>query len=327
VLRKKEDITQGLTRVEELFEARPPKSPALLAEIDGQAKMKQKDKKMYISVTSSEPLEIAYDLSEEMIPAVKVGDKVKPKMIIARSETQKGTLKATDDAKVTKIEGTRIITKTEDKVTKTYKVEGKKSILVKNGEEVTRGQQLASGHTNLKELLQLTNEYRVQKYLVTEVQKIYSSQGQSINDKHVELIAKQMLSKVRIFESGDSDFLPGEIIDIINFRNTNKELKKNKKKEATGERLLLGLTRIALYTNSWLSAASFQETIRVLVEASTTNRIDDLEGLKENVIIGKLIPAGEIYRKKYPEIVEQVPKRTDVEVEDEEEPKKHLPVI
>ncbi len=136
---------------------------------------------------------------------------------------------------------------------------------------------------------------------MTEVQSIYASQGQSINDKHIEIIARQMLSKVRIVESGDSKFLPGEIVDIIKFQNANIALKKEKKKEANGERLLLGLTRIALYTDSWLSAASFQETIRVLVEAATTNKIDDLEGLKENVIIGKLIPAGETYRKRHPE--------------------------
>ncbi len=322
-----EDITQGLTRVEELFEARPPKSPALIAEMDGTVSIKQKDKQTHISITSLEPVEIEYKLSEEMESIVKIGDKVKPKMIIARSETQKGTLKATDEAIVKKVEGNKIVTKTEDKVTKTYKVEGRKTILVSNGSTIEKGQQLTSGHLNLKELLALTDEYTVQKYIVKEVQSIYSSQGQSINDKHVELIAKQMLSKVRVMEGGESDFLPGEIVDIIIFQNANKKLKSKKKKEASGERLLLGLTRIALCTNSWLSAASFQETIRVLVEASTTNRIDNLDGLKENVIIGKLIPAGEIYRQSNPHLLKEIKSTKEEFPEEENSPKKHLPVI
>ncbi len=328
------DITQGLTRVEELFEARSPKSPAVVSEIEGKATIHRKGKLTEISVLSSEPVEITYQLMEEMIPTVKVGDRVKPKMIIARAENQKGTLKATDEAKVREIRGDKIITKTEGNITKTYKIEGSRNITISSGDIVKKGQPLTNGHLDLKELMRLTDEYTVQKYIVTEVQSIYSSQGQAINDKHVEIIAKQMLSKVRIFESGDSNFLPGEIVDIISLRNTNAELKKNKKKEATGERLLLGLTRIALYTDSWLSAASFQETIRVLVEAATTSKVDKLEGLKENVIIGKLIPAGEVYRRKNPEQMEKVDQKEYVEDaemteenEEEKEEKKHLPVI
>lgn len=168
--------------------------------------------------------------------------------------------------------------------------------------------------------MELTNTYTVQKYIVNEVQSIYASQGQSINDKHIEIIGRQMLSKVRISESGDSKFLPGEIVDVIKFTNTNRQLSSKKKKEARGERLLLGLTRVALYTDSWLSAASFQETIRVLVEASTTNRVDVLDGLKENVIIGKLIPAGEIFKKKFANITKPAKeiKKTKEKTEEEE---------
>ena len=143
-----------------------------------------------------------------------------------------------------------------------------------------------------------------------------------------------MLSKVRISDSGDSNFLPGEIVDIITFEHRNEDLKKKKKEPAHGERLLLGLTRIALYTDSWLSAASFQETIRVLVEASTTKKVDELVGLKENVIIGKLIPAGEIYRKQHSkenrkaekEAEKENPKKKGKEEEEEEE-LEALPVI
>ena len=309
------DITQGLTRVEELFEARTPKSPAVISELAGKASIHQKGKQTEINIVSNEPVEISYTMLADMVPTVKVGDKVKPKMVLAKAENQKGTLKATDDAKVIEIRDERIITKTEGKVTKVYKIPASRTIKIKNGDSVEKGQAITNGHLDLKELMHLTNEYVVQKYIISEVQSIYASQGQSINDKHVEIISKQMLSKVRVLESGDSDFLPGEIVDIIKFRNNNVELTKKKKKEAKGERLLLGLTRIALYTDSWLSAASFQETIRVLVEASTTNRVDKLEGLKENVIIGKLIPAGETYRRKHPEEVAYAQKNI-VEVEE-----------
>jgi len=321
------DITQGLTRVEELFEARSPKSPAIISEIDGTAKISQKGRQSEVLVTSDKAVEISYQLLADMQATVKVGDKVKPKMVIAKAESQKGTVKATDDGEVILITSGQITTKTLGPVTKTYLIPRARTITIKNNSKITKGQALTNGHLDIKHLLILTDEYTVQKYIMTEVQSIYASQGQSINDKHIEIIAKQMLSKVRILDSGDSSFLPGEIIDIIRFQTTNKELKKNKKKEANGERLLLGLTRIALYTDSWLSAASFQETIRVLVEASTTNKIDNLEGLKENVIIGKLIPAGATYRKKNPDTLKYIKEVAKEEEKEEESIEKSLPVI
>ncbi len=323
------DITQGLTRVEELFEARTPKSPAIIAEIDGKAQIHQKGKFTELTVTSSEPVEIAYGLLSEMRPTVKVGDKIKAKMIIGKEENQKGTLKADEEGKVVKIDDTRIVIRTDGRVRKTYTVPPIRTIKIKDGMMVKKGQPLTNGHLDLKELMFLTDEYTVQKYIMTEVQSIYASQGQSINDKHIEIIARQMLSKVRIIESGDTDFLPGEIVDIIKFRQANEKHSKKRGREAKGERLLLGLTRIALYTDSWLSAASFQETIRVLVEASTTNRVDNLEGLKENVIIGKLIPAGETYKKRNMKLLGTVTPEKEEIVEDEEELslKKKMPVI
>jgi DNA-directed RNA polymerase subunit beta' len=293
------DITQGLSRVEELFEARSPKSPALMAEVDGTILIKQKGKLTEIILTSNKAIEVPHPFNEDMSATVKVGDKVKNKMVIAKSENHKGTTKATEDGKVLKIEDNVITIQTNGPVQKTYVVPPGRTITVKNKESVIMGQALTNGHLDLRKLLELTNTYTVQKYIVTEVQSIYASQGQSINDKHIEIIAKQMLSKVRLMESGDSKMLPGEITDIISYENANEELKKKKKRPAKGERLLLGLTRVALNTDSWLSAASFQETIRVLVEASTTSRVDTLDGLKENVIIGKLIPAGATYRKRF----------------------------
>jgi DNA-directed RNA polymerase subunit beta' len=325
------DITQGLTRVEELFEARTPKNPAVLSEIDGQVALVQKGKKIEMHVTSHSAIDVEYFLPEDMSSAVKVGDKIKEKGIIARSEENKGTIKATENGKVTKVEPNKIVIRTHGKITKIYFTPQGRTIIAKDRQEVKKGQAMTTGHIDLKQLMELTNTYTAQKYIVNEVQSIYASQGQSINDKHIEIIVKQMFSKMRILDSGDSEFLPGEIADIIRFSNANAALAKKKKKESKGERLLLGLTRIALFTDSWLSAASFQETIRVLVEASTTNRIDTLDGLKENVIIGKLIPAGDIFKKKYYRKIfnEEQDKKAALQAErDNEAPKaKVLPVI
>ncbi len=291
------DITQGLTRVEELFEARTPKSPATIAEIDGNVKIRQKGKISEIVITSDAPVETLYLLDEDLEVTVKEGDEVKVKTTLAKGGDGKAAVKSKEEGKVVKVAESHIVIKSHDKVEKVYTVPQNRTIIVQNKDNIKKGQPLTNGHLDLRELMLLSDEYTAQKYIVSEVQSIYASQGQSINDKHIEIIARQMLSKVRLGDSGDSDFLPGEIIDIIRFNKTNRELLKKNKKPAKGERLLLGLTRVALYTDSWLSAASFQETIRVLVEASTTNRIDNLEGLKENVIIGKLIPAGATFRK------------------------------
>jgi DNA-directed RNA polymerase subunit beta' len=144
--------------------------------------------------------------------------------------------------------------------------------------------------------MDLTSIEKAQEYILYEVQSIYASQGQDISEKHIEIIAKQMASKIRVIDPGDSDWISGEIHEYIEYIKKNKQLKKSKKKEIIVERLLLGLTRISLWTDSWLSAASFQETIRALVNASVESKKDDLDGLKENVIIGRLIPAGTGYK-------------------------------
>ena len=295
------DITQGLTRVEELFEARNPKAQALLTEISGKVKTSAKGNITEITVVSEKPIEKTYEISPDFTPSVKKGDKVKEKDVIAKSNVNKNVVRSEESGKVVDITADAVIILTENSVEKMYKVPFGKTLKVKNNQLVTKGDALTAGHYNLRELMKLTDIYIVQKYIMTEVQSIYASQGQTINDKHIEIIARQMLSKVRIMDAGDSKFLPGEITDIITYEMTNRELDKAGKKKAKSERLLLGLTRIALHTESWLSAASFQETIRVLVEAATTKKVDILEGLKENVIIGKLIPAGETYRKRHTE--------------------------
>ncbi|MDP4008636.1 MAG: DNA-directed RNA polymerase subunit beta' [Candidatus Peregrinibacteria bacterium] len=288
-----QDITQGLTRVEELFEARPPKSPAILSEIDGIVKITSKAGKKEIAVTSKEPIEKKYLLADGFEASVKKGDKVKEKQAIARNVENKKNLRVGEDGIVSSVSDLEIIIKSDGVVTKTYKVPAGRNVKVRNNQDISAGTVLTTGHVNLRDLLGLQGIYAVQKYIITEVQSIYASQGQTINDKHIEIIARQMLSKVRVITPEALDLLPGQVIDVIEFDNANK----GSKKPALAERLLLGLTRISLQTDSWLSAASFQETIRVLVEASTTKKIDKLSGLKENVIIGKLIPADAIFRK------------------------------
>jgi DNA-directed RNA polymerase subunit beta' len=293
------DITQGLTRVEELFEARTPKSPAILAGIHGEIKVNNTGKTIDIILTSTEPVKTKYDVPENYGPTVKVGDRVKLKQAIAKAENSNRTVKTKENGIIFSIAPGVITIESEGVVQKEYSVPKGKSIKVKDGDFVEAGAAMTSGSINLRELMKLGSNYAALRYIITEVQGIYSSQGQTISDKHIEIIARQMLSKVRILESGKSEFISGQVVDRITIDNVNDKLKAENKKEAYYENLLLGLTRISLVTDSWLSAASFQETIRVLVEAATTKQVDHLKGLKENVIIGKLIPAGAIYKKAY----------------------------
>ncbi len=307
------DITQGLTRVEELFEARSIKNPAILSEIEGRVKIHMKSGQAEVTVDSEKPIEKDFFLPGQNTVIVKKGDKVKEGQLLAKSEENKNAVKSDVNGKVTEMDINKITVTTNGPVEKIYVVPFGKTLKVKNNQYVERGAALCSGHHNLRELMRLTNLYETQKYIMKEVKNIYALHGQTINDKHIEVIVRQMFSKVRILETGNSEFLPGEIVDYIKYMDANAELDKKRKQPLRGERLLLGLTRVALYADSWLSAASFQETIRVLVEASVTKKIDHLNGLKENVIIGKLIPAGETYRKMHPDEVEEMDKKVAVE--------------
>ncbi|MBT4367056.1 DNA-directed RNA polymerase subunit beta', partial [Candidatus Peregrinibacteria bacterium] len=191
---------------------------------------------------------------------------------------------------------------------RTYELGNRETLLIKNNDAVEVGQALNVGHFNLQDLLAKKGPYAVQRYIVYEVQHIYASQGQTINEKHLEIIVRKLFSKVRIIDAGDTKLLPGETVDISDVEFEIAEMKKRKRgkgKVATYEPLLLGITRVALATDSWLAGASFQETIRVLVEAGTTRKIDNLQDLKSNVIIGRLIPTGEVYRKRFVDKIEE----------------------
>jgi DNA-directed RNA polymerase subunit beta' len=293
------DITQGLTRVEELFEARNPRTPATLSDITGRVKVMHQGGKTLIHIRAEEPGEDTYLIPSGYQITAKVDQPVKERTVLAKSLSDKSTVKATIPGTVSSIDGGIVKVRHQEIQERSYEFGPRESLLVKTGSVVEAGQALNVGHFNLQELLEKKGAYAVQKYIVLEVQHIYASQGQTINDKHLEIIVKKMFSKVRIIDAGGSKFLPGETVDIGELQHENEQIVKNGGKAATYEQLLLGITRVALATDSWLAGASFQETIRVLVEAATTRRIDMLQGLKENVIIGRLIPTGEVYRKRY----------------------------
>jgi len=197
-----------------------------------------------------------------------------------------------------RLEKKNIILTYEGKHSKEYIVPIGYKMWVEEGDEVEKGQQLTEGAVNLQELFELKGRSSVQRYLLTEIKGIYGSQGQRLNDKHVEIIIKQMFSRVYVEDPGDTDLLPGEVVEKAQIIKANEQVKKDGKKEATGRELFLGVSKVSLSTQSFLSSASFQETARVLINAAITGKIDYLEGLKENVIIGRLIPAGTGVREK-----------------------------
>ena len=247
------DITQGLPRVEELFEARKPKGLAIITEIAGTANLNDTKKKREIIVTNRET-------GESKAYLIPYGSRIK----------------------------------------------------VADGAELEAGDELTEGSVNPHDILRIKGLRAVQDYMIQEVQRVYRLQGVEINDKHIEVIVRQMLKKIRIEEAGESGFLPGTMVDVLEFEDVNEALEAEGKEPATGEQIIMGITKASLATNSFLSAASFQETTKVLTEAAIKGKVDPLVGLKENVIIGKHIPAGTGMRK-----YRDIKLNTEMEMEDE----------
>jgi len=321
-----DDITQGLPRVEEIFEARSPKKKALISDVAGHVKVefaqkaiKDKDgkeimvnnpqtkilriyfqgqdhDKYYFSEKVNE-LKLAEGLTAKDVKKLEIKKLVKEGQKISK-ETELfkiggEVVRAKSDGVVSVTEKYISIAKEVEKV-KEFPILKGTMLMVKDGDKIERGTQLTEGSLDLRELYKLKGRLETQKYIIQEIQYVYSSQGQPLNDKHIEIIAHQMFSRYLVKEAGDSNLLPGETIEEEVLEQANKGLKK----PAVADRLLLGITKASLTTDSFLSAASFQETSRVLIDAAVNGKIDYLEGLKENVIIGCLIPAGTGYKGK-----------------------------
>jgi len=289
-----EDITQGLPRVEELFEARTPRSPAVMSEIDGKVKIKEEEDKKIVEVISSIcPFEVIDIKGYQAL--IKDKSEVVPKQAVASAPSQKA--KRSTIAGIAEIQEDKIIIRAKKPLSKTYTIPNWVPLAVENNQLVAKGQPLTEGSLNLKQMLQLLGREETAKYIIREIRSIYTTQGQNINEKHIEIIVRQMLSCVRILEPGDSNYLPGEIVNRNQILEQNEKMKKQGKKLIGYEELVLGITKVALKTDSFLSSASFQETTSVLIDAAIKGKVDFLRGLKENVIIGKLIPAGTGFKK------------------------------
>ena len=300
------DMTQGLSRVEELLEARVPKALSEISDIAGTVEVNNIEDTTVVKVVANELEVDEYYYSEKFEVAVKVGQEVKAKQIIARNKAERQRLTSKFAGKVTKVEnGVIEISDVEPRVYE-YSFDLWTTILVKDGDTIEKGQKLTLWNLSLQKLMDVSGVVASEQYIVDDIKSIYASQGQTVNSKHIEIIVRQMFSRVRILDKWDTEFFPGDVIDIIKFKNANDALMKEGKKAWIGERLLLWITKISLFTESWLSAASFQETVRVLVESSVSGKIDKLEQLKENVIIWRLIPAGKEYRRKHGFEEEQV---------------------
>ncbi len=284
-----EDITQGLPRVEELFEARVPKGKAVIAEIEGVVDIYWEDDQRKIKITDSKVVRNEYPIPAGAELLVEDGQEVEPDTVIARTET--GQVVSRMKGQVFLEEGLAIVRR-EDVDQREYDVPPAAHFRVEKGARVRAGEQLTEGSKDPRDILRIEGREVVQIYLLDEVQKVYRSQGVNINDKHIETIVRQMVRKVRVRSAGDTDLLPGELVDRFTFEEINEAVLADGGRPATGQTILLGITKAALNTESFLAAASFQETTRVLTEAAVKGSRDNLRGLKENVIIGKLIPVG-----------------------------------
>ena len=288
------DITTGLPRVEELFEARKaPKGEAVLTEIAGKVSIEKSDRysdMRVVRVTHSEMISDAYELEKSWRKRVKDEDEVEEGDVIASLDADNQLL-ARNNGRV-RIEGRTIIISYEVKDEKYYEIPSNARLAVEDGEMVEPAQRLTEGSLNTHDILRISGRDACQKYMLSEVQKVYRSQGQNIHDKHFEIVIAKMMSRVNVTDSGGSETLPRELANRMGVIQENKDLLQEGKRPLKYNDVLLGITKAALNTDSFLSAASFQHTIKILTQAAVNRDEDPLFGLKENVIIGKLIPAG-----------------------------------
>ncbi len=285
-----DDTAQGLSRVEELFEVRTPKGQAYLTDIAGTVRVWEEGERYIAQVTAQDKEVVAFKLGDRTAKVasgsdVAIGDVVASmgdgaEPIIA---PMAGKVEVTDKEVLINPNGQSVVR---------YEIPGFKQILVRDGDEVVAGQRLTNGSINLPELMRLQGVEATQRYIMNEILRIFAGQGQNIADKHLEIIVHQMFSRVQIEEAGDSEFVTGDVVSKLAVVETNEELVAAGKQPVKYNQLILGITKASLSTDSFLSAASFQDTTRVLIGAATSGRVDKLYGLKENVILGRKIPVG-----------------------------------
>ena len=308
------DITSGLPRVEELFEARAPKGQAVIAEIDGQVSIMREGEIRKVRVMATDTYRDEYELPAGARVTAKNGSLVEEGDVLAhlpaaaaakgeeKPKAKKSKAKAKPDdsgqmlARVAgrverKARSRKLAVVYEHQDVREYAIPAAARLRISEGDQVESGDHITEGSVNPQEMLRILGVDAVHRYLVTEVQQVYRAQGVNINDKHIEVIVRQMLRKVRIDTPGESDLLAGELLDRFQYDDLNQRLLAEGREPASAQPVLLGVTKASLSQDSWLSAASFQETTRVLTEAALNGSVDHLAGLKENVIIGKLIPA------------------------------------
>ncbi len=284
------DITQGLPRVEELFEARNPKGQAYVTEVAGLVDIWEDGKKYVVQVTPQAGKVERMPLDGRMV-MVQSGSKVKVGDVIASFDDGTQPLTAPFDGVVESTGDSLVLTGNATAPVR-YEIPGTMYLVVKPGDMVEPGDRLTLGSLNLHDLMRLKGTEATQRYIINEVLRIYAAQGQDVAGKHLEIIVRQMFSRVQIDDPGDSTFVMGDIISKASVVDANKELVAQGKTPAQYTQLLLGITKVSIWSDSWLSAASFQDTTRVLINAATSGRADHLKGLKENVIIGNKVPVG-----------------------------------
>ncbi len=286
-----DDITQGLPRVDELFEARNPKGQAYLSEVTGHVKVWEDGDKYVVQVTPENNKIETIDIAKGQIVRVASGTEVVAGDVLASNDDESLPMIAPFDGTV-EVTKKQIILSAGTQSPARYEVPGFKQLLVSDGDSIEAGDRLTSGSVNLHDLMRLKGIEATQRYIVNQILRIYAAQGENVSGKHLEIIVRQMFSRVTIEEPGDTPFVTGDIVSKAAVVEQNRQLTEEGKSPAQFTQLLLGITKVSIWSDSFLSAASFQDTTRVLINAAVSGRVDHLYGLKENVIIGRKIPVG-----------------------------------
>jgi len=288
-----DETAQGLNRVDELFEVRSPKGQAFISEIAGEVSVREEGEHYVVQVSGKEEEEVVLKVGDRMV-TIANGQEVVVGDVVASLEGGESPLVSPITGSAELVDGKVILTPTTQTVVR-YEIPGFKQLVVKDGDFVGAGDKLTTGSVNLHDLMNLKGVIETQRYILNDISKIFAAQGQNISDKHLEIVIRQMFSRVSIEEPGDSDFVTGDIVSKAAVLEANQHLASEGKKPAEFIQLLLGITKVSTWADSFLSAASFQDTTRVLISAATSGKVDHLYGLKENVILGRKIPVGTGY--------------------------------